>query len=203
MVDMETLLQHALSIYFVVYLVTAFLLPSYRVWKRTGINPYRFGKTDNTHDFTGRLFRLTFASGAVVISVHSFWRDGYHYLTPINWLQEPALVLMGLILLMASLFWILAAQAQMGNAWRIGIDTDTQIDFVQRGLFRLSRNPVFLGMRFTLLGFFLVLPNMITLVILILGDVLLQIQVRLEEEHLAHVHGESYQRYCRQTRRWL
>lgn len=50
--------------------------------------------------------------------------DGYQYLTPIIWLQEPALVLMGLILLVASLIWILIAHAQMGNAWRIGIDTD-------------------------------------------------------------------------------
>ncbi len=102
-----------------------------------------------------------------------------------------------------SLIWIAAAQAQMGSSWRIGIDTQNQTKLVQTGLFRLSRNPIFLGMRLNLLGLFLVLPNAVTLVILLLGDALIQIQVRLEETHLSEAHGEGYQAYCQQVRRWL
>ena len=52
--------------------------------------------------------------------------------------------------------------------------------------------PIYLVMRVNLLGFFFVLPNAATLLILVLGEVLMQIQVRLEEEYLRQVHGEDY-----------
>lgn len=50
---------------------------------------------------------------------------------------------------------VLVAQAQMGNSWRIGVDPKLT-ELVQRGLFRFSRNPIFLSLRITLLGLFLV-----------------------------------------------
>ena len=91
----------------------------------------------------------------------------------------------------------------MGDSWRIGIDQESETKLVQAGFFRFSRNPIFLGVRINLLGFFLVLPNALTLVILILGDVILQIQVRMEEEFLARKHGKSYEEYKRSVPRWL
>jgi protein-S-isoprenylcysteine O-methyltransferase Ste14 len=58
-------------------------------------------------------------------------------------------------------------------------------------------------MMITLLGLFLVIPNALTLLIFVMGVVLIQIQVRLEEEFLAGAHGEEYEDYRRQVRRWL
>jgi protein-S-isoprenylcysteine O-methyltransferase Ste14 len=74
---------------------------------------------------------------------------------------------------------------------------------VRRGVFGLSRNPILLGMMLTLLGLFLVLPNAVTLLVLGLGVVLIQIQVRLEEEFLSNTHGAEYAQYRRGVRRWL
>lgn len=74
---------------------------------------------------------------------------------------------------------------------------------MQRGVFSLSRNPIFLGMMLTLLGLFLVIPNALTLLAFVLGAVLIQIQVRLEEEFLGKTHGEEYAGYRRRVRRWL
>jgi protein-S-isoprenylcysteine O-methyltransferase Ste14 len=91
----------------------------------------------------------------------------------------------------------------MGNAWRIGIDRTTATDLVQTGLFQYSRNPIFLGMRLNLLGLFLVLPNAAMLAIWLVGDVLMQIQVRLEEAHLHQLHGDAYHFYRQRVRRWL
>ena len=200
---MDALLRILLPIYFVVYFAAAFFWRSYRVWKQTGVNPYVLGKTDNAHDFIGKIFRLTSGLSVVVIILYATSTSWYQYLAPIIWLQRSALRWCGLLLLVLSLIWIAIAQAQMGSSWRIGIDAKRQTTLVHHGLFRLSRNPIFLGMRVNLLGFFLVLPNAATLLILILGDVLMQIQVRLEEEYLRQVHGKEYQQYCRQTRRWI
>ena len=91
----------------------------------------------------------------------------------------------------------------MGESWRIGIDRDRTTELVQKGFYHWSRNPIFFGMRFTLLGLFLTLPSAAALAILTLGNALIQIQVRLEEEYLLRTHGETYRVYCQQTRRWL
>ena len=74
---------------------------------------------------------------------------------------------------------------------------------MRKGVFRFSRNPIFLGMMLTLLGLFLVIPNALTLLTLVMGVVLIQIQVRLEEEFLARTHGEAYIEYKQHVRRWL
>ncbi len=58
-------------------------------------------------------------------------------------------------------------------------------------------------MRVNLLGLFLTLPNALTLSIWVLSDILMQIQVRLEEEHLLWLQGESYVHYRQEVKRWL
>ncbi len=200
---MDSILRYFLPVYLIVYFVAAFFWRSYMVWKRTGINPYKLGKADNAHDFIGVLFRLTLVAITLVIMLYSISNKAYQFLTPIGWLEQSVLVSFGLGLLLVSLVWTFIAQAQMGNSWRIGIDAATKTQLVQHGVFRLSRNPIFLGMRVTLLSFFLILPNAVTFATLLLGDALMQIQVHLEEEYLRQTHGEDYQKYCQRTRRWL
>jgi protein-S-isoprenylcysteine O-methyltransferase Ste14 len=55
---------------------------------------------------------------------------------------------------------------------------------VQSGLFRLLRHPIFLSMRVALLGLFMAVPTAATLAILFAGEILVQVQVRLEEAQL-------------------
>lgn len=200
---MEIILRYLLPAYLIAYLTFAFFWRSFLVWKRTGVNPYVLGKTDNAHDFVGLLFRLTLAAIVAVVMINAVSSQVYQYLTPIFWLERQALKHIGLFLLAVSFIWTLLAQAQMGDSWRIGIDANTKTALVTHGVFRRSRNPIFLGMRVTLLGFFLILPNAMTFATLLLGEALMQIQVRLEEEYLRQTHGEKYQKYCQQTRRWL
>ncbi len=185
------------------YFAIALFWRSFITWKKTGITPYVFGKTDNAHDFVGLLFRLTLFACAIVVGIYSFWSQGYQYLAPILWLNHSVLIYFGLGLFIVSFIWTFIAQAQMGDSWRIGIDLNHKTELVQTGVFRLSRNPIFLGMRLTLLGLFFVLPNALSFAIVILGDTLIQIQVRLEEEFLAKTHGKTYQDYCQKTRRWI
>ena len=173
------------------------------VWKKTGINPVVFKGTDNAHDFIGAVFKLIFAVVLLVVLVYSFVPDAYQYLLPVPWLQHPWIKSAGIVLLIASLIWIVLAQAQMGESWRIGIDIDHKTKLVQAGVYRVSRNPIFLGMMVTLFGLFLVIPNAVTLLIFALIVVVINIQVRLEEEYLQTSHGEEYVRYQRTVGRWI
>lgn len=162
-----------------------------------------FRGTDSAHDFVGRLFKLGFVVIVLVVFVYSFFPFAYSYTAPIQWLENKWLRTTGVLLLLLSLLWIALAQAQMGAAWRIGIDTQHRTPLVEKGLFRISRNPIFFGMMLTLAGLFLTLPNVLTLLVFVTGSVLIGIQVRLEEEYLTRVHPEAYPAYRRRVRRWL
>ena len=100
-----------------------------------------------------------------------------------------------------ALIWTAVAQWLMGTSWRIGIDEVHKTELRTSGLFSLSRNPVFLGMLAALLGLFMLLPNALTLLCLVAGYLLLQIQIRLEEEALLRQHSITYENYKSRVRR--
>lgn len=179
------------------------ILPTYLVWKATGVNPYKLGSSDSAHDYIGKNFRIVWIVCTLVIFTFVFLPSAYRQLLPIPFLVSDALVWIGIILLPVALAWILIAQLHMQKSWRIGIDEDVRTELMQGGLFKISRNPIFLGMRLMLVGLFFILPNAVMLVILVVGELLLQIQVRLEEEYLTRVHGDLYLAYQNQVRRWI
>jgi protein-S-isoprenylcysteine O-methyltransferase Ste14 len=196
-------LKYFLPLYLFAYFCVAFFWRSFLVWKKTGVNPVVFKGSDDAHDFIGRVFKLLFALVVTVVLTYSFWPGVYRYTVPIEWLEPAWLRWVGVALLLVSLAWTLLAQAQMGESWRIGLDQEHRTSLVRSGVFGLSRNPIFLGMMLTLLGLFLVIPNALTLLTFVMGGVLIQVQVRLEEEFLARTHGEEYAQYRRRVRRWI
>lgn len=196
-------LRYFLPIYLFVYVLVAFVWRSYIVWKHTGVNPVTFKGSDNAHDFVGRIFKLIFVVIVLVVFVHSFFPFAYSYTSPIQWLEHKWLTWLGVLLLLLSLLWTALAQSQMGEAWRIGIDTEHRTPLVRQGVFRISRNPIFLGIIVTLLGLFLTLPNALTLLAFVLGVVVIGVQVRLEEEYLTRMHPKDYPVYRQRVRRWI
>ncbi len=196
-------LRYFVPVYLLAYITAAFFWRSYAVWKKTGVNPVVFKGSDSAHDFIGRVFKALFAVIVAIVVVYAFIPGVYQYVMPLHSLERTSVRLTGLILLLVSLMWTVVAQAQMGNSWRIGIDTEHRTELVQTGVFRLSRNPIFAGMMVTLLGLFLVIPNVGTLITLLVGIILIEIQVRLEEEHLTSAHGDTYIEYRRNVRRWI
>lgn len=200
---MEELLKIGLPIYFAAFFVFAFFWRTYLVWKKTGVNPYVFGKADSPYEWVGFGFKVSLFLNFLAIFWYSFYPSFYEYIAPFKWLEVTALQLTGIVLLFSSLIWIAVAQAQMGTSWRVGIDREHDTDLVQNGLYKISRNPIFFGMRITGLGFFLAIPNAFTFATFVMGDVLMQVQVRLEEEFLFGKHGEKYEEFKNRVRRWI
>lgn len=200
---MDEALRIILPAYLVSYFAVAILWRSIAVWRRTGINPYVMGRSESAYDYIGVIFKLVFGLLATAILLFSVFTRFYIYAMPIAWLDFAAVKWTGLVLLFVSFAWTALSQIQMGGSWRIGIDRENRTELVGKGIFTVSRNPIFLGMRVGLLAVFLIIPSAITLLALVLGDVLLQIQVRLEEEHLRNLHGKAYENYRREVRRWI
>lgn len=201
--NLEQIIHALLLPYALGYIALVFFLPSYRVFNKSGKNPYLFGKSDSPHDYTGMQMRVVTAATLLSIIIYSFFGDFYQFLIPIGYLEAVIVKEAGALLMVLSLCWILIAQIHMGQSWRIGFNKKDIAPLISTGVFRFSRNPVFLGMIITQIGFFLVMPNAVTFMILSQVYQLLQIQVRLEEEYLTSIHGDEYKKYCEQTRRWL
>lgn len=192
-----------LLLYFVLYFALAFVWRSWLVYRRSGYNPVVLPAQDTAYGYIGRAFRGVMLAVVLIALLDAFFPRALAALGPMHWLQSGAVSALGWALLLASLAWLLLAQAHMGNSWRIGIDSANSTGLVSTGLFKLSRNPIFLAMRVNLLGLFLLRPNALTLAIAAVGEVLMQAQVRLEEAHLSQMHGEIYADYCARVRRWI
>jgi protein-S-isoprenylcysteine O-methyltransferase Ste14 len=191
-----------LLFFFALFFGAAFFWPTWRLWRRERVNALVLTYDDTAHGLVGRWFRATLI-GIFVLLIVMVAGVPEAAVGRLPFMETELLRWIGWALLGASLLWVVAAQAQMGTSWRIGIDRGSQPPLVRQGVFAVSRNPIFLGMRASLLGLFLVLPNAITLATLLLGEALMQVQVRLEEEHLASAFGTDYEAYRRQVRRWV
>jgi len=98
---------------------------------------------------------------------------------------------------------IFFAQRNMANEWRIGIDNENKVNLITNGMFGISRNPIFLGVITVFIGLFLIIPNVVTAIFLVSGVLVIQVQVRLEEEFLLSTLGDEYKDYMNKVNRWL
>jgi protein-S-isoprenylcysteine O-methyltransferase Ste14 len=72
------------------------------------------------------------------------------------------------------------------------------------GLYRFSRNPMYLGLLLSLTGWTMYLGNLASLACLpVFVWVLNNMQIKPEEHALEKKFGESYTRYLSEVRRWL
>lgn len=201
---MEAFLKYYLPVFVLGFIVLVFVVPSVRVYKQTGINPFRFiTKTHQTHDFVGATMKLFILLIIAVIIVHSFFYDAYRFLAPFTYLETKALKITALVIGHLSLAGIMTAQWQTKQSWRIGIDYENKTALINKGLFSFSRNPVYLFLLFALAGLFLILPNAITFAVLFAAYLILHVTIRLEEDFLHKQHGEAYQQYKRKVHRLL
>ncbi len=200
---MDKTITYALFAYLIVNFALTFVWPSYRVWKRTGVLPVTFSNRDTAHDYIGGIFKILLALLLVTGAVYAFFPQFVPWLIPVWYLEHPDTQITGLFMLFIAIAWIAIAQFQMSDSWRIGIDEKNKTELVTAGVFRISRNPIFLGMLTTLLGLFLVIPNLVTAAVLMTAYCIVQVQVRLEEEFLEKTHGQVYLDYRNATRRWL
>lgn len=199
---MDAFLRIYLPLFLTGFVVLVFVVPSVRVYRQTGINPFCFATNHNeAHDFIGRSMKLFIGLLLAVSLVYSLLPDAYAFLSPFLYLEKNGLKITGLALGHASLAGIMTAQRQMKQSWRIGIDFEHQTKLVTSGLFARSRNPIYLFLLIGLTGLFLALPNAVTFAVLFAAYLVLQITVRMEEDFLTARHGQAYTAYKAKVKR--
>lgn len=201
LITMAETLKFLLPVYLFLYLFFALIWRVYILWKKTGKITYTLHRARGPQAIMGKMVPFLGGLAVVDVMVFSFGDNNYEYLSPFFWLNIPLLKIIGLILMTIALVWMVIAQSQMGLSWRLGLD-EQKTELVVARLYRFSRNPIYVGMRTALVGFFLTLPNAISLLIWIMTDFLIQMQVRFEEDHMLAMHGEKFVNYRKQVNRW-
>ena len=75
---------------------------------------------------------------------------------------------------------------------------------IVRGLYRYSRNPIYVGVLSVICGWILIFSSKDIGIYALVTFVVFQLMIRLyEEPHLRRVFGEQYEQYCREVNRWL
>ncbi|MDD2285426.1 MAG: isoprenylcysteine carboxylmethyltransferase family protein [Paludibacter sp.] len=192
-----------LFVFYCIFLVALFVIPSYLTYKRTGINPFKFSEEETAINYVGKAYKVISAIAFITIAINAFMPSLMPILTSIESLKSEYLVWIGYGLLHLSFITIFIAQRNMANEWRIGIDNENKVNLITNGLFGISRNPIFLGVIIVFIGLFLIIPNVVTAVVLVSGIIVIQVQVRLEEEFLIASLGGEYKEYMAKVKRWL
>lgn len=96
-----------------------------------------------------------------------------------------------------------AAVLTMRDSWRAGIPAEDETALVTGGIYRLSRNPAFLGFDLVYIGTLIAYFNWVHLAFCALAVVMMHLQILEEEKFLLHVFGPAYEAYRRRTARYL
>lgn len=115
----------------------------------------------------------------------------------------PVLQWTGLAIAAIGVAFFIVAMLTMSDSWRAGIPDSDKTVFVQKGIYRISRNPAFVGFDLMYIGLLLAFPNIIHLLFAIFPIVMLHLQIRQEEVFLRNTSGAEYEEYCRKVRRYI
>ncbi|MDR3247927.1 MAG: isoprenylcysteine carboxylmethyltransferase family protein [Treponema sp.] len=121
-----------------------------------------------------------------------------NYVLRVSWIQYAGIALcyLGIIIFLLALL-------SFGKAWRIGIDKDNSNDLITSGIFKYSRNPIFLFMDLYFVGIMLIYPNIIFVLVAIGAVIGIHLQILREEKYLSQKFGEKYSAYKKYTRRYF
>ena len=127
-----------------------------------------------------------------------------HFLMPLAWIIPPFWNLTGLILIASGLILNLSADKAFHTVRTTVKPFEESSSLVTNGVFRISRNPMYLGFVLILTGIAILLRTLSPyLVIFAFVAVIDMTFVRVEERMLAEKFGASWKHYQSATKRWL
>jgi protein-S-isoprenylcysteine O-methyltransferase Ste14 len=199
--SLTSLLRIYLPLHVFLLFVISFMLPSFITWKKNP--PVNSRKDASAYNYLDQVMKALFILLFANVVIFALGPQVYLYLVPVWYFEKILFDIIGLGLIHISLVWIMVAQYQVSNNWKIGTEDRNKTLLVKHGLFRISRNPVFAGIIVSMLGLFLILPNVLSFFLTVCTYIIIQLQVRFEEDILKKDFGKEYEDYKSKTRRWI
>lgn len=97
----------------------------------------------------------------------------------------------------------IVAMITMRDSWRAGIPEKDKTNLVTTGIYRISRNPAFLGFDLMYIGVLIAFFNYLHLFFVLFAVVMLHLQILQEEKFLTNTFGKNYTDYKKRTGRYF
>lgn len=173
------------------YVASAFGWRTWKQWRTTGDSGLRIGRAGTSSERVAGALFATSVAAAVASAAERPTGPG-------------ATRTAGLALMTTGLLGTLAAQVDLGQSWRIGVDPAEETDLVTTGAFSVVRNPIFTAMATFGIGAAVAQRTPVSTVAALSMIAAVQTQVRVvEEPYLRAVHGTAYESYTERTGRFL
>lgn len=92
----------------------------------------------------------------------------------------------------------------MKDSWRAGVSETDKTALVTDGIYKISRNPAFLGFDLVYIGILLTFFNWVLFIISLIGIIMLHLQiVNVEEDFLISAFGDDYIEYRKKVCRYI
>ena len=164
--------------------------------KKEGIEAMEFGKKDKK-DFLILPFALFYFYLLVANAFNLPTFQGQELF------EEITISSTGVFVCMLALMLFIWTMISFKKSFRVGLVDNTNQGLITNGAFALSRNPIYLSFAMMLLGQFLIYPNWILLVYLLIAFFTFHRQVLKEEIFLEEQYGEEFNLYRKKVRRYF
>ncbi len=110
---------------------------------------------------------------------------------------------LGIFLGISSFSFLITGYYQMGDSWKVGIKKKSKENLIKKGVFSITRNPIYIFFNIFSITFFLTTGSILYLLISILIITSIHILILEEEKSLEKAHGEKYVKYKENVRRYF
>jgi protein-S-isoprenylcysteine O-methyltransferase Ste14 len=115
----------------------------------------------------------------------------------------PFLFYSGFFIFMVAMLLLIFSLIHLGRYTKMGLPKKDKIHLQTRGIYHISRNPMYLGLILLAVSTVLMLPNLVSIILTIAGMIIHHRIILREEKYLESKFGREYAAYRNQTRRYI
>lgn len=124
--------------------------------------------------------------------------DSWYFINVFSFIR-----IIGLIIILLGIVLLILALIAIKDNFLIGINPNTNTFLVTSGIYKISRNPVFLGFDLLYIGLFFVFPNPINLIFTIILVWLFDSLINIEEGYLVSIYKDDYINYKSKVKKYF
>jgi protein-S-isoprenylcysteine O-methyltransferase Ste14 len=143
----------------------------------------------------GRFFGLAFIGWTVIILIYFFNYDSMNWIWKLSILDNAFAKIVAMAVMCGALLLYVLFTITVGTSIRRAVNSGGKPELITTGVYRYSRHPSYLAFFAVAFGVFLLIPNLITLVLLVYTWVVTFGHTLEEEKKLGEMYGEEYERY--------
>ena len=124
--------------------------------------------------------------------------DNWYFINVFSFIR-----IIGLIIILLGIVLLILAFIAIKDNFLIGSNPNTNTSLVTSGIYKISRNPVFLGFDLLYIGLLFVFPNPINLIFTIILVWLFDSLINIEEGYLVSIYKDDYINYKSKVKKYF